>query len=176
MVGDCDRVGRDVRAVRLVRRGQLGQAEVEHLDGAIGRDRDVGRLEIAMDDALLVRRGEGLGNLPRQGHGLVQRQRPAGDAVGQRLALDEFEDQRMRLAAVLEAIDRADVRMVERGQHLRFAAEAGEPLGVERERRRRSPSARRRDSAWCRARDRPRPCRRRPAIQRSRMGRCGCRG
>ena len=112
---------------------QLGQAEVEHLDHAIGRDLDVGRLQIAMDDALLVRRFERLGDLPRNRHRLVQRQRPAGDPIGQRLALDQFEDQRMRLAAVLEPVNRADVRMVERGQHLRFALEAGQAFGIGRE-------------------------------------------
>ena len=40
-------------------------------------DLDVGRLEIAMDDALLVRRFEGVGDLPRDGERVVHRQRLA---------------------------------------------------------------------------------------------------
>ena len=36
--------------------------------------------------------------------------------------------------AVLEAVDRRDVRMVERGEDLRLALEAREPLGIARER------------------------------------------
>ena len=42
---------------------RLGQAEVQHLDGAVGRDLDVGRLQIAMDDAAVVRRLERVGDL-----------------------------------------------------------------------------------------------------------------
>ena len=38
----------------LLRRHDLRQAEVEHLRAAVGRDQDVGRLEIAMEDALLM--------------------------------------------------------------------------------------------------------------------------
>ena len=50
-----------------------------------------------MDDALLVRRVERLGDLPRDREGLGDRQRAAGETIGERGALDEFEDQR-RLA------------------------------------------------------------------------------
>jgi len=36
----------------------------------------------------------------------------------------------MRRLGALEAVDLRDVRMVERRQRLRFAVEAGEPLGM----------------------------------------------
>ena len=39
----------------------------------------------------------------------------------------------MGLTAVLEPVDRPDVRMVERGQHLRFALETGEAIRIARE-------------------------------------------
>ena len=48
-----------------------------------GRDLDVGRLQIAMDDALLVRRLERVGDLPRDRQRVVDRQRPRGDALGE---------------------------------------------------------------------------------------------
>ena len=41
---------------------QLGQAEVEHLHGAIRADHDIGRFQIAMDDAARMRRGECIGD------------------------------------------------------------------------------------------------------------------
>ena len=44
---------------------RLRQAEVEDLDDAVGRDLDVGRFQIAVNDALLVRRFQRLGDLPR---------------------------------------------------------------------------------------------------------------
>ena len=53
----------------------LGQAEVEHLDGAVRRELDVGRLQVAVDDAALVRGLERLGDLPRDRQRLVERER-----------------------------------------------------------------------------------------------------
>ena len=85
---------------------ELRQTEVEHLDRAVGRDLDVRGLQVAMDDALLVRGFEGLGDLTRDRQGFVQRNRPTSDPIGQRVALDQFEDERVGLTAVLEPIDR----------------------------------------------------------------------
>jgi hypothetical protein len=45
--------------------GQLGQAEVQNLHAPVCRDEDVLRLQVAVDDALVVRRGETTGNLDR---------------------------------------------------------------------------------------------------------------
>src|SRR5207253_7200621 len=52
----------------------------------------------------------------------------------QRLAFHQFEYERVGLTAVLETVDRGNVRMIERGQHLRLALEACEAIGIERER------------------------------------------
>ena len=52
------------------------QTEVEHLHRAVGADLDVRGLEIAVNDALLVRRFERVGNLPRDRERLVDRERP----------------------------------------------------------------------------------------------------
>ena len=46
-----------------------------------------------MDDAGLVRGFQRLGNLARDWQGFVERHRPLRDAVGQRRALDQLEDQ-----------------------------------------------------------------------------------
>ena len=67
---------------------------------------------------------------------LVERQRPAGDALRQILALDQFHHQRADAAGLLEAVDVGDVRMVERRERLGFALEPRQPLGVAGERRR----------------------------------------
>ena len=50
----------------------FAKAEVEHLHGAVGRDLDVGGLEIPMDDALLVGGVERVGDLTGDGQRLVQ--------------------------------------------------------------------------------------------------------
>ena len=59
----------------------LGEAEVEHLDGAVSPQLDIGRLQIAMDDAARVRRFQRLGNLPRDLHRFNDRDRAARNAL-----------------------------------------------------------------------------------------------
>ena len=59
---------------RTIAANCLGEAKVEHLDDALGRDLDVGGLQIAMDDALFVRGFERLGDLARDGQRLAERQ------------------------------------------------------------------------------------------------------
>ena len=62
---------------------------------------------------------------------LGDRQRAArASAIGQRLALDQLEDQRAHAVGLLEAVDRGDVGMIERREHARLALEARQPIGV----------------------------------------------
>ena len=83
-----------------------------------------------MDDAAVVRGVERFGNLPAdldlvgQGHGATR------EASGERLAFHELEHDRLRAAEFLEAVNGADVRMIERREHLRLAAEPGDPIGI----------------------------------------------
>ena len=56
------------------------------------------------------------------------------ERVRERGALDELENQEANVVRFLEAVDRADVGMVERREHPRFAREAGESIGMARER------------------------------------------
>jgi hypothetical protein len=77
-----------------------------------------------------------LGDLLRDGQGLVRRQWPGGDSRGQRRPVHELHDEGGdRIAARLrghfqDTVDLRDVGMVERGQHLRFAVEARQPIGI----------------------------------------------
>ena len=105
---------------------RLRQSEIQHFDHAVGADFDVGGLQIAMNDPALVRGLERVGNLPRDGQGFVQCDAASRDAIGQRRPFDEFEHERFDLGAIFEAVNRRDVRMVQRGEHVRFALEAGE--------------------------------------------------
>ena len=82
-----------------------------------------------MDDAFFVGRFERLGDLRRQDYSVFEGNRTAGDAVGERLAVDELEDEHLLTIDLFQPVDRADVRVVQRRQHLRFAPEAREPFG-----------------------------------------------
>ena len=65
------------------------------LTRAVGRDLDVGGLQIAMDDAALVRGLERFGNLAGDRQRFVERQRALRDPIGQRRAVDQLQDERV---------------------------------------------------------------------------------
>ena len=102
-----------LRTERRWRVHRFCEAEIEDFDRAVRTQLDIGRLQIAMDDALFVRGLERIGDLLRDSQRFGERERPLRNAIGQRWALDELEHQRVDAAAVLEAVDRSDVRMVE---------------------------------------------------------------
>jgi hypothetical protein len=83
-----------------------------------------------MHDAVLVRDLEGLGDLSRDRQRVGERHRSLRDSIGERLPANELQHKRVHGAAVVEAVDVADVGVAERGEELRFATEAGEPLAV----------------------------------------------
>ena len=83
-----------------------------------------------MDDALLVRRVERLGDLAGDGERLRDRQGAALEAIGERRPFDQFEHQRGDAIRFFQPVDRADVRMIEGGERPRFAREAGAALGI----------------------------------------------
>jgi hypothetical protein len=80
---------------------------------------DVGRLQIAMDDLLLVRGFERVGDLARRCDGFVEWQRAARDAIGERGSRDIFENE---CARSFEPVYGGDVRVVQRREYLRLRA------------------------------------------------------
>ena len=88
-----------------------------------------------MNDPFFMRGVEGVGNLLRDDEGLADRKRAAPHALAQRLAFDQLEDDPADgLTALgdilLEAVHGADVGMIERRKHTRFALEARQAVGV----------------------------------------------
>ena len=113
--------------------GELGQAEVDQLRRlavlGVGREQDVGRLEIAMHDAGGVRRVEAPAQPLRDGERALDRQRPALDEVGERLAAHVLHDDERRIAD--DEIEEArHVRVLDGGDRLRLVLEALAELGV----------------------------------------------
>ena len=100
---------------------------------AVGADLDIRGFQIAMDDPLLVRRFERLGDLLGDGQRLVEGNRASRNALRQILALDEFHDEGVDVTRMFEAVNDRDVGMVQRGQGLGLALEAGEAIGIVRE-------------------------------------------
>ena len=91
-------------------------SEIEHLDSSLGRDLDIGRLEIPVNHPFLMRGFEGFGNLPGQLQGFFDRNRAALETLRQRAAFDELEHEKARAFVRFESMNRRDVGMVQRGQ------------------------------------------------------------
>ena len=85
-----------------------------------------------MDDPLVVRGLECLGDLRGDLERLDDREASCDDPIGQRRAIDQLHDQRTRAIEFLEAVDLPDVRVIERGEQLRLATEAREAILVGR--------------------------------------------
>ena len=82
-------VALEIRALVL---RELREAEVEDLDAAVLRDEDVLGLQVPVDDALLVRRGEAEGDLRRVVERAALGQPAARERGAQRLALEQLLD------------------------------------------------------------------------------------
>ncbi len=109
---------------RLEVRQHLRQTEVEHLGVTAPGHEDVGRLDVAMDDARSVRGVERVGNLDPKLDQLFERHRPVADPVFQRLAFEKLHRDEPLPAVLADLVNRADVRMVQRRRGARLAHEA----------------------------------------------------
>ncbi len=126
---------------------RLGQAEVEQLGDharfgssralALGArraaEKDVARLQIPMHDAEPVSLVERIGHLRGDAHRRRERQRASREAIGERLALEVLEHQEIETGVLADVVQRADVRMIERGDGPRLALEAHAEVGVARD-------------------------------------------
>ena len=83
-----------------------------------------------MDDALFVRGLQRVGDLLRDRQGVGEQQGATRNMRGQILALDQLHDEGSGVGGLLESVDRADVRMIERGEHVRFALKARQPVRI----------------------------------------------
>ena len=130
IVGDIDRLA----AIGPECLQRLREPEVEHFHSAIRRDLDVGRFEIAVNDALFVRGLERLGDLLRDRQRFVNRDRATRDPLRQVLPGHELHSEGLHVARLFEAEDLRDVWVIQRSERLGFTLEAGHTVRVGRER------------------------------------------
>ena len=166
MVGDA--VGSDVAAG--IRISQLREPEIQHLHGAVRPHLDVGRLQVAMDDALLVRGLERFGDLSRDWQRLVDRDwslAMRSASVGPSTSSITSAVACRRLESVDRAMFGGSVRRA-----LALHAENGRGAGIFQKSSGSTLTATCR-LASCPSRDIPRPCH--PTQRELRKGRCACR-
>ena len=107
-------------AARALER-RLGETEIQDLHHARGRDLDVGRLQVAMDDAFLVRGLDAVDDLTQDRQRVAERHRSL-----QCLAFDILHDQIVRS----DVVEVTDVGVVQGRDRARFAGEALRELDV----------------------------------------------
>ena len=120
-VADC--VGTSPTPARLAVH-PLRETEVQHLDPAVVADHDVGRLEIAVGDALLVRGRHRVRQGNRDLEEPAERETLSWKQLGQRLPLHQLHRDEVNAAGLFDRVHRDDVGVVERGNRPGLAGEA----------------------------------------------------
>ena len=95
-----------------------------------GAKLDVGRLQVAVDDSMVVRRLERLGDLFRDAQCVVERDGAARNRCARSSPSTSSMTRARMSPRFLKAVDIGDVRMVERREGLRFACETCEAVRV----------------------------------------------
>jgi hypothetical protein len=127
--------------VRTVCAPGLRESEIEHLDLPVGADLHIGRFQIAVDDALLVRGFERVGDLARDRDRIGHRNRPALKPHRQVFSRGQLHGQETNRAVrcarrLLEREQRRDVRVRQRGEQPGLPLQTGEAVRVRGEHRR----------------------------------------
>jgi hypothetical protein len=119
-------------AYRARRVEHLREPEVEHFHGAVVPDLDVGRLEVAVNDAALMSRMECLDDLPGDRKRLVEWHATARNPIGQCRTFHQLQDEGVhpRCGVFFDPMDRRDVRVTEGGEHQRFAMKTSEAVRI----------------------------------------------
>lgn len=106
------------------RAGDQGQPHVENLDRTLPVQQQIGRLDVAVDDALGVGVGKATGGLNDHPQRLVDRQRSMlDDDVGQVSTVNVFHHQVVDAVLLVSIVGGDDIGMVESGSSLHLLVE-----------------------------------------------------
>ena len=94
---------------------ELGDSKVEDLDEPLTRNEQIGRFDVAVNDARLMRFGEPARNLFRDVDRRGGIERAAQEAMIERLAfVIGHAEKKLAVRGLVDVVDGADVRMIER--------------------------------------------------------------
>src|ERR1700730_15018190 len=108
----------------------LRQPEIEYFGVTTFRDENVRRFDISMNDPRRMRRIESVSDLDRKRQQQFSFQGASGNAVLQHDAIQKLHGDERLPVLFANVIDRADVRVVQSGCGLSFAAKTGKRLRV----------------------------------------------
>ena len=130
LAGSCDeisrfRVGSRRRIVEAMR-----NAEVQNLQQAGGRDEEIFRLEVAMDDATAMRRVEAAGDLRSNGGRLACGKRAPLEPFAECGTFEKLEDRVDDVVVPAEIVNGEDIWMRQRSNGSSLALEPREPVWI----------------------------------------------
>jgi hypothetical protein len=122
--------GAGVEARRTCARREFGKAEIQYLGVTAFGDEQVRGFDVAMNDAFAMGRVERIRNFDRQRYQRLVLQRSPHDVVLQGHAIQKFHGDECPAVLVAYVINRADIRVIQRGRGLRFALKTGQRLRI----------------------------------------------
>src|SRR2546428_2961317 len=103
---------------------RLGNAEVENLQSTFGRDLDVLRLQIAVNDATRVRCSQSVRELGAKLQDFVRRKGSLMQTLPQSRAGNVLRDQKIESAVGIEIVDNLNVGMIQFGKRESLISES----------------------------------------------------
>ena len=110
----------------------FGEAEVGDLGSAVGGEHDVGRLEVAMNDAAFMGGVHGACERFDQLGGVPGRKGSVGELLGQAAARDEFHREKRPAVDLADFEDLHDIGVLQPGRGFRLGAKRPSWLGPSR--------------------------------------------
>ena len=115
---------RSIVAAFGFRPGQFGQTEIQNFHSAVAGDKKVFRLQVTMDDALLVRRRQSARHLQAVVNCLAGGERAVPQSLAQGFAFQQLRDDVRRALLVSDVEDGKNVGMIQCRCRSRFLREA----------------------------------------------------
>src|SRR5690348_13571066 len=107
---------------------ELGEAEIKNFHNAAVRHENVGRLDVAMDDAFLVGGVERVRELDTDINSSWNWKGTKRNEFVERLAFEQFHGDEGAAVVLFDGMNSADARMIEHGSGARFAQESFDSL------------------------------------------------
>src|SRR5271167_2661183 len=126
----CLRVQRRIVARRTARQIDLRQPKIQYLGVTTLRDKNIGGLDISVNDPLHVSSVQRVGYFNRQRQYQLGLQRTPCDAMLQRHSVQKLHGDEGLSALIINLVNGADVWMIQSGRSLRFALESGQSLRI----------------------------------------------
>jgi hypothetical protein len=109
---------------------QLGEAEIQNFQLAGAGDENIFRLQVAVDDALVVGGSQAVCQVDSEFDGFAGRHSGRGNAFAQGFAFEEFRDDVVNPVGGADVVDGNDVGMIEGGDGAGFLFEAAQAIGI----------------------------------------------